>query len=162
MPQRFQAEKAALTQWAPIWVEHPLMTKNTGLREEKCLGELPEDFSTSHTDYNVSGQEIYETAGRRPEIPNPKFPIPNKIQYLKFQFRNGNMGNFPHSHPAKARKHDGTKARARPKGALLPIGFSLCLTAQTKRRPGYGLQPFLFNRLPAIHALAKVPFIEPT
>ncbi len=54
------------------------------------------------------------------------------------------------------------KLGTRPKGALLPIGFSLCLTAQTKRRPGYGLQPFLFNRLPAIHALAKVPFIEPT
>jgi len=38
-PQRFQAEKAALTQWAPIRVEHPLMTKDAGLREEKCLGE---------------------------------------------------------------------------------------------------------------------------
>lgn len=37
--QRFQAEKAALTQWAPVWVEYPLMTKDAGLREEKCLGE---------------------------------------------------------------------------------------------------------------------------
>jgi len=44
----------------------------------------------------------------------------------------------------------------------LPIGFNLCLTAQTKRRPGYGFQPFSFDLLPAIHALAEVPFIEPT
>ncbi len=68
-PQGLQAEKAALTKWAPIRVEHPLMTKDTGLREEKCLDELPEGFSASHTDYNGSGQKIYEeppAGGRRP------------------------------------------------------------------------------------------------
>ncbi len=43
------------------------MAKDTGLREEKCLGELPEQFT--HTDYNGSGQKIYEeppAGGRRP------------------------------------------------------------------------------------------------
>jgi len=83
-PQRLQAEKATLTQWAPIRIEHPLMAKDTGLREEKCLGELLEGFSASHTDYNGSGQEIYETTAdrwpRSAETQNPKSQIPNRFQ----------------------------------------------------------------------------------
>jgi len=53
--QRFQGKKTASTQRAPIRIEHPIMAKDTGLREEKCLEELPERFSASHTNYNASG-----------------------------------------------------------------------------------------------------------
>jgi len=60
------------------------MAKDTGLREEKCLGELPERFGALHTDYNGSGQEIYETTAdrgpRSAETQNPKSQIPNKFQ----------------------------------------------------------------------------------
>ncbi len=36
------------------------MAKDTGLREEKCLGELPKGGTEPHRDYNGSGQKIYE------------------------------------------------------------------------------------------------------
>jgi len=55
--QRFQGKKTASTQWAPIRIEHPLMAKDTGLREEKCLGELPENGTEAHRDYNGSGRK---------------------------------------------------------------------------------------------------------
>lgn len=56
-PQRFQAEKATLTQWAPIRVGDPLMAKDTGLREEECLDKQFESGTETHTDYNVSGRK---------------------------------------------------------------------------------------------------------
>ena len=56
------------------------MAKDTGLREEKCLGELPKGGTEPHTNYNASGWEIYElgtdsrqqTIDRRQEIADGK------------------------------------------------------------------------------------------
>jgi len=124
------------------------MAKDTGLREEKCLGELPERGLEAHTGYNGSGRE-----STKPPAGGRKF----KIQNSKRKY--GKLPTFPPCDNTKARQHESTSSR---KARFpLPISFSLCLTAQTKRRPGYGLQPFSFDLLPAIHALAEVPFVEP-
>jgi len=82
-----EAEGMDLADKASSSYTKELMAKDTGLREEKCLGELPEGGTEAHRDYNVlprksTKPQTADRGQRKSQISNSKSQTNHKFQVL--------------------------------------------------------------------------------